>query len=88
MTIKFLNIGSQYYINLDEVLYIKTYNKNTINLGIDKEIPDKYEFAIRVEWAKPKNYSTTYFLTAEEWQYTYSQLQLMRLVNYDTINTV
>ena len=76
-TNKFLDLGS-YYINIDQILYFTTYNKNTQG-DKDNPIPDDYDFAIHIEWAGDKQRATTFFLTAEEWQCAYAQIQMIRV---------
>jgi hypothetical protein len=76
-TNKFLDLGS-YYINIDQILYFTTYNKNTQG-DKDNPIPDDYDFAIHIEWVGDKQRATTFFLTAEEWQCAYAQIQMIRI---------
>ena len=74
---KYLDLGDS-YINIDQILYFTTYNKNTQG-NRDNPIPDDYDFAIHVEWVGDKQRATTFFLTSEEWQYVYAQIQMMRI---------
>lgn len=74
---KFLDLGS-YYINIDQILYFTTYDKNTQGEK-NNPIPDDYDFAIHIEWVGDKQRATTFFLTAEEWQSAYAQIQAIRV---------
>lgn len=74
---KFLDLGS-YCINIDQILYFNTYNKNTQG-SEDAHIPDDYDFAIHIEWVGDKQRATTFFLTTEQWQCAYAQIQMMKI---------
>lgn len=76
-TNKYLDLGN-HYINIDQILYFTTYNKNTQG-SEDTHIPDDYDFAIHIEWVGDKQRATTFFLTAEEWQYAYAQIRMIRI---------
>jgi hypothetical protein len=76
-TNKFLVLGSR-YINIDQICYFNTYNKNT-QKSKDTPIPDNYDFAIYIEWIGDIRHAHTFFLTAEEWQVAYAQIQMMRI---------
>ena len=74
---KFLDLGSN-YININEILYFSTYNKSMAeDMDLDFEIPEEYQFAIEVKFVNGK--STIFFLTSEEWQYAYVQIQMIRI---------
>ena len=74
---KYLDLGN-HYINIDQILYFTTYDKDTRG-DRDNPIPDDYDFAIHVEWVGDKQRATTFFLTAEEWQYVYAQIQMLKV---------
>ena len=74
---KFLDLGG-HYVNINEISYFSTYNKIMAeDMDLDFEISKEYQFAIEVEFVNGK--STTFYLTSEEWQYAYAQIQKMRI---------
>ena len=83
---KFLDLGT-HYININEISYFSTYNKTMAeDMDLDFEIPEEYQFAIEVEFVNGK--STIFYLTSEEWQYAYAQIQKMRIGAYDEITEI
>lgn len=74
---KYLDLGN-HYINIDQILYFTTYDKDTQG-DRDNPIPDEYDFAIHIEWVGDKQRATTFFLNDEEWQYAYAQIQMMKI---------
>ena len=85
-TNKFLDLCS-HYINIDEISYFSTYNKIMIeDMNLKFKIPEEYQFAIVVEFVNGK--STIFYLTSEEWQYAYAQIQKMKIGAYGEITEI
>lgn len=68
-----LRLGTN-YINLDYVLELSTYDKNVEDSL--RGIPNEYQFAVEVTYTNNK--TTEYYLTPEEWQVFYAELQYAR----------